>query len=1714
LKCLYQEPLPEIRTDAGAASSEAKKARGPVLYTNTELEEIKTDNPGLKIHRDLFLAGVEFAAPRDPTKPAGPHIGFIVDYTSFVLGEILKLTSLREEVVDAYVRILSELDQAIHSNSKDIGAFSYIFNNKRAKMVELLSPRAQEFFHQLSKTGFKHIIEELNSKESLDNGGEDLVMAPKARKRIMLIQPGFSWQVNKPTRMPLGAMSLASALRDDNLPADVSIIDMVAEQLDLNGLIERIDDERPDVIGVSVVSVFFNVARDIARKIKGIYPDILLVAGGPHVSALAEYTLRVSDFDVVVRNEGEAAFVDIVSRFSERRGFENIEGISYKHFGRIISTPTISNYREWVMAADSLDLLRLDRYDEILEGGLVYPIMATRGCPYNKCAFCGVKAVFNCYRRRLPESVVDEIEFVYYNYGIRFFHFLDDTMTADHNYAERIYTLIIERNLDINWMGMTRADAIVKSLRDNNNYGRERGLLELAKRSGCVGFAIGVESGDPKILELIDKKLDLSILAKSTELIKEAGIHVKYFLIAGIPGQDNDSINRSIDVINENKPDSINVTVVKPLPGSELFDLWLTIARRQRNLLQGQLLSQEEVMTAWEELKRQSSGVQIGIRRDDYKDLDELWDKLMFEEEPGLKGTFSREKLFPIFETQEMTAAEVLEHRQMIFDAYKRLTSQIKRVPVFRRPFSSNAKTRVQAEMRQLLESEQFEMGHYTVRFENEFAARVGTKYALGVSNGTNGLELALRASFGSLEGRSIIVGANTNIADVSSIIHAGAKVVLCDVKADTFSLDPQRLRILIEQEGKDLNIAGIIVVHMGGLISPDIQEIQNIALENDLFLLEDASHAYGSVYKGIPAGNFGDAAVFSLFATKMLTSFNGGVIVTNDEQLYGKMHSYRSMGRIPQMRQETYDTNGGNYRMDEMQAIVARADLSDFEERVARRRRLAQIYDSELKSREGVDILKADDCQSNYYKYVIVVNPRLHPDFDYNYLRVLAERQSIGMPGLIYGYSLDSQRYPEGRLYIDEAGISVAQELTDYHVALPIHEEMRDEDAILVASIINDYLGSLASSNLNEAVTEQLVAENQREIARPRKSYYYKQAESILRDHLHTQQLSGRGVRFALETGDIVRASAGVRIPFSSCIASDRVAVSLAQGGRVINMAASIDGEKPISVSMEVLSKPVLIVRRVDANSQGQNYVYQDEIRSLSEVISYSNLDDRFRLMKMVLLASGLLPLNDERELREILTDLGGGLKIETYHNVSQGGGSSNVLSLLGLILINRLLGRLDDMENINNSVVLIEYLAGSLGGWQDHLGSYYPGLKELRVSPGAIFPNVETLILSEKAKEELSSRLILWDSTVNRDSATNEYRPVLQAQTKVFGFVDRLRRRAYTVHERMKEALLKGDMKALGRLLTEKYNLAKLTSPNVRTDYLDTVIAEGEQLIEGASSIGTGGGGYSIFIACEGKREELIKLLNKHGRVHEWSLDTKGVEVNLDAARLRSLKDRNDISDWIEAFDFFAQKAKKYPDCFEHVEITFSGGEHAIDFDVYIPKNIQEELMDIALKHISTQISNRLITKGATAIGVETVLEGFKERLKTYFEEHYDNSGVPTSVSQIAARSLGSERVVFGETVFSGDRVRGDQVPAAYLRDLSRSATIVGINIGKSMTKVGIATVSGFEGFNYVGGLARFMTWPNGASRSEIAKLARRVALSVNRKLQQAGLSIDDID
>jgi perosamine synthetase len=240
-------------------------------------------------------------------------------------------------------------------------------------------------------------------------------------------------------------------------------------------------------------------------------------------------------------------------------------------------------------------------------------------------------------------------------------------------------------------------------------------------------------------------------------------------------------------------------------------------------------------------------------------------------------------------------------------------------------------------------------IGHFITDFEKAFTAISGTKHAVASNNGTTALHLALLA-LGVGPGDEVILPTVTYVATANAVKYCGATPVLGDSLPGTLNIDPAELERLRTPRTK-----GVISVHLYG-IPADVHAIGAFCETNGLFHLEDAAESHGATVSGKPVGSFGDAAIFSFFGNKIVTTGEGGMVVTDDAALEKHLRLLRGQGMDPE-RRYWFPEVGYNYRMTNIQAAIGVAQLERFDALLQKRQELAHRYVSHLATFDDVDL-------------------------------------------------------------------------------------------------------------------------------------------------------------------------------------------------------------------------------------------------------------------------------------------------------------------------------------------------------------------------------------------------------------------------------------------------------------------------------------------------------------------------------------------------------------------------------------------------------------------------------------------------------------------------------------------------------------------------------------------------------------------------------------
>ena len=354
-------------------------------------------------------------------------------------------------------------------------------------------------------------------------------------------------------------------------------------------------------------------------------------------------------------------------------------------------------------------------------------------------------------------------------------------------------------------------------------------------------------------------------------------------------------------------------------------------------------------------------------------------------------------------------------------------------------------KNDVMAAFEDVLEHMQLFIGPRCQAFEQDFASYCGSSYGVGVSSGTEALELALRAcDIG--PGDEVITVANTFIATVEAIALVGATPVFVDVEPDTYTLDYRQLDSVLTERTR-----AIIPVHLYGH-SVDMQPVLDFAHKHGLRVIEDASQAHGATCSGQRVGGMGDVGCFSLYYSKNLGAYGeAGICVTSDSELAERLRLFRDHGSRVRYQHEVIGTNG---RLDELQAAVLQVKMPYLERWNEARRALAHIYDEQLRDVvEAIPVVRPW-AEHVYYVYVVQVPER-------DRFRQFLQQQGVST-GVHYPVPLHLQ--PACATYGYRRGMfPVTEAASERIVSLPIYPEMTQQQCEYVVQAVKNSLASHA---------------------------------------------------------------------------------------------------------------------------------------------------------------------------------------------------------------------------------------------------------------------------------------------------------------------------------------------------------------------------------------------------------------------------------------------------------------------------------------------------------------------------------------------------------------------------------------------------------------------------------------------------------------------------
>jgi len=384
--------------------------------------------------------------------------------------------------------------------------------------------------------------------------------------KVLLVQPPFSEEgiASLVRYAPMGLIAVAGYARQ-NKDIRIEIYDANIEnsRKSILEISNYIIESNPDILGLTSMTTNIKAALEICQAIKNINPKIITVIGGIHPTVAPEEVLKNQAVDFIVMGEGEITFDQFLKKINQPETFNQIDGLGYKENGKIKINrrrPLIKNLNQ--LPLPSYDLLKINYYRSPYGSRTPFiSMLRSRGCPF-QCIFCGVQNMFGrSYRVQTPERTIQEIDYLINKFKIREIGFKDSEFTLNQKNVSQLCDLLIEKKYNLIWSCNARVDC---------------GSLELyqkMKKAGCHTIAFGAESGDQNILDTLKKGITVKQTRQAVKDAKQAGIKASVNFMLGNPGDNRETIEKTIKLAKEIKPDYVHFSFATPFHGTELREM-------------------------------------------------------------------------------------------------------------------------------------------------------------------------------------------------------------------------------------------------------------------------------------------------------------------------------------------------------------------------------------------------------------------------------------------------------------------------------------------------------------------------------------------------------------------------------------------------------------------------------------------------------------------------------------------------------------------------------------------------------------------------------------------------------------------------------------------------------------------------------------------------------------------------------------------------------------------------------------------------------------------------------------------------------------------------------------------------------------------------------------------------------------------------------------
>ncbi|MBL7131821.1 MAG: B12-binding domain-containing radical SAM protein [Candidatus Omnitrophica bacterium] len=355
---------------------------------------------------------------------------------------------------------------------------------------------------------------------------------------VTLLNPPSPFLLKQKAFPPLGLLYLVSALKNDGI--NVQLVDLANRE---NAIEQELEGLNSQIYGITATTPQYPWAKRIREVIKQRNPHTPVIIGGAHPSSAPEVCLN-DGFDVVVVGEGERSFFKIVKDFRKNKNIN--KGLIKSEYIENIDTIKYPD-------RTSLDL-KSYAYD--IAGSSATTIITSRGCPYS-CAFCSKDVWSNKVRYHSVEYVIGELKQIIEKWGFKYFLFLDDSFALNRKRSEKLFNAL--KPLGIRWRCYLRSDHVTRE------------LLEEMKSAGCIEVGIGAESGSQKVLDKVNKGLNVEENAKVVKWCKELGIITNVFLMIGLPGETYETVKETKEWFKRVRPDKFGFNIFYPYVGTPIY---------------------------------------------------------------------------------------------------------------------------------------------------------------------------------------------------------------------------------------------------------------------------------------------------------------------------------------------------------------------------------------------------------------------------------------------------------------------------------------------------------------------------------------------------------------------------------------------------------------------------------------------------------------------------------------------------------------------------------------------------------------------------------------------------------------------------------------------------------------------------------------------------------------------------------------------------------------------------------------------------------------------------------------------------------------------------------------------------------------------------------------------------------------------------------------